>query len=37
LIWVPEAGDKGGNIVYAGIPSNLKKIKESITGKFINN
>jgi excinuclease ABC subunit A len=33
----PEAGDKGGNIVYAGIPSNLKNIEESITGKFINN
>ena len=32
----PEAGDKGGNIVYAGIPSQIKNAKESITAKFIN-
>jgi excinuclease ABC subunit A len=32
----PEAGDGGGNIVYAGIPSGLKKVKESFTGKFMN-
>ena len=31
----PEAGDAGGNLVYAGIPSGLKKVKESYTGKFI--
>ncbi|MEO8712276.1 MAG: excinuclease ABC subunit UvrA, partial [Parafilimonas sp.] len=31
----PEAGDKGGYVVYAGIPSQLKNVKESITGKFI--
>ena len=31
----PEAGDGGGNLVYAGIPSGLKKIKESYTGKYI--
>jgi excinuclease ABC subunit A len=31
----PEAGDAGGNLVYAGIPSGLKKIKESYTGRFI--
>jgi excinuclease ABC subunit A len=31
----PEAGDKGGNVVYAGIPSGIKKAKESITAKFI--
>lgn len=31
----PEAGDKGGNLVYAGIPSAIKNTKESITGKFI--
>jgi excinuclease ABC subunit A len=31
----PEAGDEGGNLVYAGIPSGLKKIKESYTGKYI--
>jgi excinuclease ABC subunit A len=31
----PEAGDGGGNLVFAGIPSGLKKIKESYTGKYI--
>ena len=31
----PEAGDGGGQLVYAGIPSGLKKVKESYTGKFI--
>ena len=31
----PEAGDGGGNLVYAGIPSGLKKIQESYTGKYI--
>ncbi len=31
----PEAGDAGGNLVYAGVPSGLKKVKESYTGKFI--
>jgi excinuclease ABC subunit A len=31
----PEAGDEGGNVVYAGIPSGLKKVKESYTGKYI--
>ncbi|MEP6949603.1 MAG: excinuclease ABC subunit UvrA [Ginsengibacter sp.] len=31
----PEAGDGGGNLVYAGIPAGLKKIKESYTGKYI--
>ncbi len=31
----PEAGDGGGNLVYAGIPSGLKKVKESYTGKFL--
>jgi excinuclease ABC subunit A len=31
----PEAGDAGGNIVYAGVPSGLKKVKESFTGKFL--
>jgi excinuclease ABC subunit A len=30
-----EAGDEGGNLVYAGIPSGLKKVKESYTGKYI--
>jgi len=31
----PEAGDGGGNLVYAGVPSGLKKCKESFTGKFL--
>lgn len=31
----PEAGDGGGNLVYAGVPSGLKKVKESWTGKYI--
>ena len=31
----PEAGDEGGNLVYAGVPSGLKKVKESWTGKYI--
>lgn len=31
----PEAGDAGGNLVFAGIPAELKKVKESYTGKFL--
>ncbi len=31
----PEAGDKGGNLVFAGKPADLKKAKESYTGKFL--
>jgi excinuclease ABC subunit A len=31
----PEAGDKGGNLVYAGVPSQIKKCAASITGRFI--
>lgn len=31
----PEAGDKGGNLVFAGLPSALKKEKKSFTGKFL--
>ena len=31
----PEAGDGGGQIVYAGIPEGLKKVKESYTGRFL--
>jgi excinuclease ABC subunit A len=30
----PEAGDEGGNLVYAGVPAGLKKVKESWTGKY---
>ena len=31
----PEAGDAGGNLVYAGIPAGIKKVKESYTGRFL--
>ena len=30
-----EAGDAGGNLVFAGIPKDLRKVKESWTGKFL--
>jgi excinuclease ABC subunit A len=31
----PEAGDKGGNLVFAGKPMDMKKVKESYTGRFL--
>ena len=31
----PEAGDAGGNLVYSGIPSGIKKVKESYTGRYL--
>jgi excinuclease ABC subunit A len=31
----PEAGADGGNLVYAGKPEGLKKLKESYTGRFL--
>ncbi len=31
----PDAGDEGGNLVYAGVPAGLKKVKESWTGKYV--
>ncbi|MGG9970325.1 excinuclease ABC subunit UvrA [Ferruginibacter sp. SUN002] len=31
----PEAGDGGGKLVFAGRPEDLKKCKESYTGKFL--
>jgi excinuclease ABC subunit A len=31
----PEAGDLGGNLVFAGKPQDLKKVKESFTGRFL--
>ncbi len=30
-----EAGEAGGNLVFAGVPKDLKKAKESWTGKFL--
>jgi excinuclease ABC subunit A len=31
----PEAGSAGGNIVFAGVPADLKKCKASYTAKFL--
>jgi excinuclease ABC subunit A len=31
----PEAGDAGGQLVYAGVPDGLKKCKESHTGRYL--
>lgn len=31
----PEAGDAGGNLVYAGVPAGIKKVKESYTAKYL--
>ncbi|MFN4314534.1 MAG: excinuclease ABC subunit UvrA [Chitinophagaceae bacterium] len=31
----PEAGDGGGQVVFAGIPADIKKEKASHTGKFL--
>jgi excinuclease ABC subunit A len=31
----PEAGDGGGQLVFAGKPAELKKVKGSYTGKFL--
>jgi excinuclease ABC subunit A len=31
----PEAGDKGGELVYAGVPSGLRDCPDSRTGKFL--
>lgn len=31
----PDGGDRGGMVVYAGVPEKLKKIKASFTGKYL--
>ena len=31
----PEGGDKGGKIVFEGLPEDLIKVKDSYTGKFL--
>ena len=31
----PEGGDKGGNVVFEGVPEDLVKLKDSHTGKFL--
>jgi excinuclease ABC subunit A len=33
----PAAGEKGGYILYSGLPEGLKNIKESVTAKYIFN
>jgi len=32
----PEAGDGGGELVYAGKPADIKKVKNSHTSRFVN-
>ena len=31
----PDAGDRGGNVVFCGTPENLKNCKESFTAKYL--
>ncbi|MEM7509425.1 MAG: excinuclease ABC subunit UvrA [Bacteroidota bacterium] len=31
----PEGGDKGGNVMYQGVPEGLLKVKESHTAKYL--
>jgi excinuclease ABC subunit A len=31
----PEGGDQGGEVVYAGTPDKLNKVKKSWTGKYL--
>ncbi len=31
----PEGGDKGGKVVFEGLPEDLIKKKDSYTGKFL--
>ncbi len=31
----PEGGDKGGNIVFEGVPEDMIKVENSYTGKFL--
>lgn len=31
----PEAGDEGGQLVYAGVPAGITRVKESWTGKMM--
>jgi excinuclease ABC subunit A len=31
----PEAGDMGGSLVFAGVPKDIEKVKDSFTGKFL--
>ena len=31
----PFGGEKGGNIVYQGLPENIVKYQKSFTGKYL--
>ena len=31
----PEGGSGGGQLLYAGLPEGLKKVKNSYTGKYL--
>jgi excinuclease ABC subunit A len=31
----PEGGDKGGKIIFEGVPEDLVKVKESYTGQAL--
>lgn len=31
----PDAGDKGGELVFAGVPKEFKKVKQAATSKFL--
>ena len=31
----PNAGDRGGNVVFCGTPEDLKNCKESFTAKYL--
>ncbi|MFC2087485.1 excinuclease ABC subunit UvrA [Bacteroidota bacterium] len=33
----PEGGEKGGNLVFAGVPEDLIKLEHSYTGKYLKN
>jgi len=31
----PEGGDKGGKVMFEGLPEDLIKVKDSYTGEFL--
>ena len=33
----PLGGDKGGNIIFEGMPENIINVKKSFTGKYLKN
>ena len=32
----PEGGEKGGELIAEGMPQDIKKVKKSYTGKYLN-